>query len=78
MVPRKKLLNFRVEMLSFATSQRSVSQQASVWFAAIFKAEPQTLHQWAGLQTVWAAVPAYGPITGFTSFEHCSWTIAKE
>lgn len=40
---QKKLLNFRVEMLSFATSQRSVSQQINVCFADGFETEPQKL-----------------------------------
>lgn len=39
----KKLLNFRMEMQFFATSQRSVSQQANVCFAGVFKTEPQKL-----------------------------------
>lgn len=40
---QKKLLNFRMEMQFFATSQRSVSQQVNVCFAGVFETEPQKL-----------------------------------
>lgn len=58
----KELLHERAEMLSFATSPRSMSQ-GNFCTREVLKRVTESLQQWRGLQPAWAAIPTHSLIS---------------